>query len=259
MDTRGDVVPTGDIGVKDSGGDPSREETVADINWFQSAFFIGKWFSKLPDELAQCTMCPLKIPRKYSEKQPKGVVRRKDGNSKGMMEHLRACHSVEIPRYEEKKIEVERKRDELRNEKNNNKRKLPIPQNNIDPKQSKLATNQGKLIIGQPADPNIQTEWDNALTDFLADTHASFSQMSGPPFRKMIGIILRRSRIKLEVRTRKTLSKKVTTRSEEVLLDLGKIIDFCKSEMVSVSFASDLWTSNAHDAFLCLNVVFIDQ
>ena len=242
-----------DIGEEEE----ERAEDNSTTNWNESPYFSGGFFSKLPNEFAQCNHCPKANPMPKGQKQPKGIVRRTDSNSSGMKSHLESKHRDLVAEFQKKKDEVELMRDKFRSEKASRKRRVSGKQE--EAKQSKLTTEGGNLIMrGRPVDPNLQKEWDDAMSDFIADTHVSFSQMSGEPFAKLINVINRRS-MKVQVKSRKVLSKHIGVRADEVLEDVSKIIKATRQDMVSCSFTTDLWTSRAQDAFLCLTVHFIDR
>ena len=68
-----------------------------------------------------------------------------------------------------------------------------------------------------PQDLGVQKEWDDAMSDFLAETQSGFRTMAGPSFKNLIEVVNKRCRTKIKVKNRKALSNGVSTRAMGIL------------------------------------------
>jgi hypothetical protein len=255
-------------------------DTVGEINWNKSPFFLFNYFENLEGKFTRCKMCPNKFePIPGAKKQPKGIVPTLDGNTQCLKSHLYTHHKPFIADFEKKKEEVIKKRLELKQEKDVRKRRTSGEMNDTGVKQLKLTSRAGLLTVNLLAeDLAFQKEWDNAMSDFLTQTQTSFNTMSGISFKKLIEVLNKRSRTKIKVKGRKALSNGISVRAEEIvkqvlfhfslilqtspfsfilLLQVCVVIKVCMPDMKSVGFTTDLWTSLAMDAFICHTVHFI--
>ena len=197
--------------------------------------------------MAKCTSCP------------NTIIKTKESNTSGLDSHLSRKHPDIYKKFLAKRADVLKQRDERKALRESRKRRVGVLDLNSS-KQTKLGSRTGVLSMTSPSpDPQVQKLWDDALVDYLAETHVSFRQVSGTPFRKLVNVSNKNSRSKIVVKSRRQLTKHVKKRTEELLSELSGIIRACKTDMKSCSFTTDLWTSRAGDAFLSLTVHFIDK
>ena len=97
------------------------------------------------------------------------------------------------------------------------------------------------------------------MTDWIVDKQLPFSAASGEYFEKMIDVLNKHSRNKIKVKSRRTLTKHVETRAEEILKELCSVISTIREDMKSCSFTTDIWTSRSMDSYISLTVHFIDK
>ena len=209
--------------------------------------FSGGFFTRLEGS-ARCNTCNT-------------VLKRTGGSTTGCHKHLQNKHKKEYSEYSKKKEQTDQERSEEKaNEFCGRRKRKDSLFGGSWGKQPRLLSEDGKLKINlPPIDKDVQKEWNDALIDHMAESYASFSQMSSPSFTKLINVINKRSRHRIEVQSRHTLSRKAKTRAEEILSDVAKIIIICRAKMASCAFTSDIWTSLAGDAFFSFTVHFIDR
>jgi hypothetical protein len=203
-----------------------------------SPFYTGGYFNKVPGEAAQCNSCPEKI-------------KTKDGNTSGLDSHLKRKHPGKHQEFLITKEDVQRRRKEKAEEVG--KKRTQEPKDAVPTKQQKLN------FHGPPANPKVQKEWDDAVTDYIADTCCPFAVVSGAPFRKLIAVLNKHSRSPVKVRSRWTLARHVMARADQVLKEVFDIIQACKEDMKSVSFTTDIWTDAAMESFISLTAHWIDR
>ena len=211
-----------DIEVKVGELQDDEEET----DWNQSVFYIYGYYERLDKkygEMARCNMCTKKNdPQPGAKVQPKGIIHTKQSNTQGCRSHLNAHHKKLAADFVKNEAYVKTKRDKLQKEKEAKKRRAPIDLHEGTKKQAKLGGRDGKLSVDlPPEDLGVQKLWDDAMSDFLAETQTSFRSMAGPAFRNLIEVINKKSRCKIKVKERRTLSKLVSSRAEDTLQQVG--------------------------------------
>ena len=219
------------------------------INWNESPFFISKLFTRLPEKKAKCNSC-------------QATLKTTDGNTEGLRNHIIRKHPKKVPEFEECKKKVLEKREARRSEKNKLKRSAgkSMSEGETKIKQTKLQARDGKLSLKlPPPDFETQKRWDNAVTDWIVDKQLPFSAASGEYFEKMVDVLNKHSRNKIKVKSRRTLTKHVETRAEEILKELCSVISTIREDMKSCSFTTDIWTSRSMDSYISLTVHFIDK
>ena len=102
---------------------------------------------------------------------------------------------------------------------------------------------------------NVATQklLDESITKFLAESGVAFRVVDLDSFKNLIKI----ANDKLTVKSREFYSKLVTRKADEIRQDMINIIEFCKSELKTVSFTTDIWISNTGDPFISLTMHFI--
>ena len=175
---------------KSIGGSADKRSTlgtasVKKIDYSQSPFFLGNFYTRVGKDQAKCNSCP----------DAASLIKRTDGNTSGLESHLSRKHPEVFEKFIVKK-EVLVKRDEIKMEKDSRKRRASgVVQDLHKTKQIKLGTKAGNLnLFAPPPDPKVQKEWDDAMVDFVADTFQSFSSVSGKPFKKVVDVINKRCR-----------------------------------------------------------------
>ena len=83
---------------------PGQAAQEENINWNSSPFYLGNFFTKLPDNTARCNSCPNSAT----------LIKVRDGNTAGLDSHLRRKHGKVYDKFLVKKSEVENKRREKR-------------------------------------------------------------------------------------------------------------------------------------------------
>ena len=160
-------------------------EKEPEVDWKQSPFFLGEFYSKMDDGTAKCNSCP-------DDRR----IKRKQSNTAGLDSHLLRKHPKIYEKFLKKKSEVAEKRLTIKVERDSKKRRSSVVVEDLYKNtQVKLQNRAGnlKLVFGH-ADASFQKEWDDGVVDFLCDTNLSFSAISGPPFRKIVDVLNRRLR-----------------------------------------------------------------
>ena len=96
---------------------------------------------------------------------------------------------------------------------------------------------------------------DEAVVDFLAESHSAFRVVDLPSFKNMFKV----ANSKVTIKSREFYSKLVSKHAKDVLDDLQSILEIVKSDVNSFSFSTDMWTSLTSDSFICLNITFITK
>ena len=106
----------------------------------------------------------------------------------------------------------------------------------------------------QAFDKDLDERFHRALIAHIAETCTSFNQY-GASFQKVVTILNKRMKVKHP----HTLSKMVDKEAEQLMADITAIIKTVKSDLVSLGFTTDLWTSRALDSYISLTLSFIDR
>ena len=99
-----------------------------------------------------------------------------------------------------------------------------------------------------------QKTLDEAITHFLAESGVAFRIVDLESFKKIIKV----SNPKLRAKGKTFYSKLVSERADEMRKTLIHIIESQKAQIDTISFTSDIWTSQNGDPYICLTLQFID-
>ena len=154
-------------------------------------------------------------------------------------------------KVEEKRLEKQKLTTELKQSNKKRKKESFQPLLNI--------SNNSWQIEKPPLDPKIQGRWMDAVVDYAASTQISFEAVSGEHFKKLIAAIPMSSRNRVEVRSRRTVVRHVSSSAESLLNDIQRIIENEKDSLQSVCFTTDMWTSREGDCFISLTIHFVSK
>ena len=104
-------------------------------------------------------------------------------------------------------------------------------------------------------DKEMQDTFDEAVVDFAADNKVSFNVLGSESFKKMIRVVNR----KIKTRHRTSYSKMTGRRANQIKQKICDSILAMRAQMQSVTFTTDLWTSDTGDSYCSLTVQFIDD
>ena len=189
---------------------------------------VWNYFTKVSDSKAKCNVCGKELAST-------------SGSTTSLARHLESKHRDKFAEYTDAKKTRDAEREGIR------KRKQ---MDDGPPKK------QAKLSFHTPAnDQALQEQFNTALLEHIAETQSPFSQFGTPSFIKLIGIA--NKRIKVQHPT--TLSRNTSSKAQNVLGQVCDIIAAVKSDLESVCYTTDLWTSRVGDSFISLTVSFIDK
>lgn len=191
---------------------------------------LWNYFKKVEKELARCNIC-------------KKDYRNTEGNTSGMKKHLK-IHKEAFEEYSLAQAE----KDRLTNKTTKRKcEEMNVVKPNV-PKQLKLDFTNEALAIKQK-------QLDDAIVRFVAETGTSFNALGQDSFKDVIKIANRN----LKVKDPSTISKQVRKYSRNVSSDVCDIIAAVKTDLLSVGFTTDMWTSRPQDSYISLTASFIDK
>ena len=172
----------------------------------------------------------------------KKTIPMKGGNTTGLISHLKK-HSDEFKKFEKAKDT----KDEEKKQKAAKKRK------NLD--EAEIASKQPKLIFFNQsgADKLAQDKLNDAIIEYVAKSGVSFRQAA--QLKDVIHSVNKR----IHVPSSKVLSRRMEVRAESTMQQVHNILASVKTNLVSVGFTTDLWTSRAQDAYMSLTCSFIDK
>ena len=173
----------------------------------------------------------------------------KQGNTSGLSYHLKTQHQDLFKKYIEQQAKINDLKDKQQQEEEAARTKKRDGM-----KQSKLVIDGGsKLSVERNLDPNLQSRYDRAVVDFVANTFVSFNCMEKMP------IILRalnpNGKVKVVTKDRRTISRHVHQYAEEIRDDIYSIVQFLKSNGTrNFPMTNDLWTNRNVETFFGLTM-----
>ena len=124
-----------------------------------------------------------------------------------------------------------------------------------DSPKKKSSSSQPKLNTFLPQNTEIaQKNLDDAITHFLAESAVAFRIVDLESFKKIIKV----ANPKLNAKSKRFYSKLVSERADEMRKSLIYILEEQKAQVDTISFTSDIWTSQSGDPYICLTLQFID-
>ena len=193
------------------------------------------------------------------DNQSVGIVRRTDGNTRGMMTHFQSRH-VDLL----KDVADNKKIQDCKKEENKSKRKAidDAVIEGVKLKQSKLTVNKNKdMALDIKPDPKFQKEWDRELTKFVNSTNVSYSLVGGEPFHNLISFLLKKARYSrvppLKLKGRKQITRDNNNNAKEGHDKMFHILDHFKDKIVSIGFTSDVWSNRDMESFVSLTIQFL--
>ena len=246
-----------------------------DVRWFDSPWMLYNFFEPIDfvdnngTGYVRCVECKNAARKKQEslepkggkEKQPKGIVPRKQATTSQMIHHYSHYHPTLFVVYKEKKEFVENKRQELRCTRDG-KRKIDETPEGIKMKQTKLTTSRGKdLALNIVHDKDFQKLWDMKLARFAAKTHVSMNILGGEHFKDLINLLQNKARYGrlpvFDVKGRTSLTKDMEKLATKTREEIASIILHFKSKLPSVGVTCDHWTSLSGESFMSLTIQFL--
>ena len=149
------------------------------------------------------------------------------GSTSGLKKHLRV-HPKVLEDYLKKQEELEKHRPSVKRPAEDEAEARPLKQTKLD-------------FAGKEAARAKQVDFDDALVNFVAETGVSFNVIGHPSFKELMGVANRN----IDVKSPRTLSRKVDASSSNVLLGVHDVLAAVKSTIPSIGFTTDMWTSRA--------------
>ena len=165
------------------------------------------------------------------------------GNTTGMHTHL-GTHKDVNKQFEEDKLSFQKDQEVTKKRK-----KYVFKQQGPVLKQAKFSFTSSEI------DKEMQDTFDEAVVDFAADNKVSFNVLGSESFKKMIRVVNR----KIKTRHRTSYSKMTGRRANQIKQKICDSILAMRAQMQSVTFTTDLWTSDTGDSYCSLTVQFIDD
>ena len=103
-----------------------------------------------------------------------------------------------------------------------------------------------------------QQLFDDSVVKFVSETGISFNVLGSDSFKYLINVA-NKTNGKLIVKDPRTYSRKVGTVSRKIMTDVCDIMAAVRTDLTSVGFTTDLWTSRANDSYISLTASFIDK
>ena len=155
----------------------------------------------------------------------------KSGTTSAMINHLKSKHKDIMEKYE-----------------NSRKRPAasPTPSTSKQPKLNQFIPQN---------DTALNTAFDDAMVDFLAESGVAFRVAGLPSFKKLISIANKRVKVKHPM----TYNRMVKVKADNIKKDLVHILNVAKADFTCVGFTTDLWTSRSGSPFMSLTVHFITK
>ena len=165
---------------------------------------------------AKCKLCPKEVSTP-------------GGTTSGMKKHLH-LHPKVWEDYLKRQEEIDKKKCAT-----SLKRPAEDPVDTKPLKQTRLDFGAKEVTKAK------QTDFDDALVNFVAETGVSFNVLGSESFKELIGVANRQ----LHVKNPRTISRKVDGSARNVLSQVSDILSAVKSTIPSVGFTTDMWTSRA--------------
>ena len=241
----------------------------SEVNWSKSTYYTFNYFEVLPapyNNYARCLICKNKAEAQNSSlelakgklKQPFGIVKRTDGNTKCVSAHFMSAHPDRIDEF---KVNEQKRKDEMakKQEKSQSLFKLKMADGTKQLKLNKSKAND--LVLSVKEDPEFQKLWDKSLLTFVSQTNCSFALVGGKPFQDLINVILKKGRYSrvppLKLKSRFCIAKQSVKFADETRQNIVHIIRFFKTNLKGVSLTSDIWTDRNMMSYMSLTVSFL--
>ena len=119
-----------------------------------------------------------------------------------------------------------------------------------------VSGNNNQVSVDKRLDPELQSRWDTAVVDFVAEAGVSFEVCT------KLDILLRsiwpNGRLRVKVRNGNTVSSHVSKMSIDLKRDVYSIIKSDRDQTKSFAFTTDLWRSRSLDSFMALTCHYIN-
>ena len=176
--------------------------------------FLWDYFEQPKGEKAKCNNC-------------KKEVSCVGGTTSGLKKHLKVHPNV-LEEYLRKQEEREKEVKGVKRPAEDQAETKPL-------KQMKLDFGAKEVTKAK------QVDFDEALVNFVAETGVSFNVIGHQSFKDLIGVANRQ----INVKSSRTVSRKVEESAGSVLSDVSDILAAVKSTIPSIGFTTDMWTSRA--------------
>merc|ERR1712082_344660 len=106
--------------------------------------------------------------------------------------------------------------------------------------------------------PNIdllQKKLDEAVVVFLANSGVALRVVELDSFKKLFKIV----NPNIDIKSRKSYTKMIKVKGEELRKEIINIIEVVKTDVKTISFITDAWTSLSGDQFLSLTIQVINK
>ena len=167
----------------------------------------------------------------------------KTGNTTGLIHHLKSKHPEDFKLFEKEKEKREKEKAEKRKR---NDESDPLTRKQM--KQPKFSfTSQSE------AEKITQAKFEDSLEKYVANSGVSFQQAAA------LTSVMHSVNKKIKVPSSKVLSRRMEEKADSTLKQVHNIMAAVRSNILSVGFTTDLWTSRAGDAYMSLTCSFIDE
>ena len=117
------------------------------------------------------------------------------------------------------------------------------------PKQARIE----KMLV--PNRDLLQKKLDEAVVEFLADSGVALRVVDLDSFKKLFKIV----NPNIDIKSRKSYTKMIKVKGDELRKEIINIIEVVKTDVKTISFTTDAWTSLSGDQFLSLTIQVIDK
>ena len=160
----------------------------------------------------------------------------KTGNTTGLIHHLKSKHPEDFKLFEKEKEKREKEKKEKAEKRKRNDESDPLTRKQM--KQPKFSfTSQSE------AEKITQAKFEDSLVEYVANSGVSFQQAAA------LTSVMHSVNKKIKVPSSKVLSRRMEEKADSTLKQVHNIMDAVRSNILSVGFTTDLWTSRAGDAY----------
>ena len=101
----------------------------------------------------------------------------------------------------------------------------------------------------------LQKKLDEAVVEFLADSGVALRVVELDSFKKLFKIV----NPNIDIKSRKSYTRMIKVKGDELRKEIINIIEVVKTDVKTISFTTDAWTSLSGDQFLSLTIQVIDK